>query len=155
MKRVVKLFAAALLVLMASSCAKSLKDIKVTSYEITSFSPRGLTSFDATVDLGVDNPSVQFALSKVKAVVKLDGAPCLHLTADDVTVAPRCEQVYPLVLHGTMDEGFNPFSLMTLLRSPGLEPLTIDVSFYGALKSGLGKQFEYKDLPLTDLVSQL
>ncbi len=153
MKRVVKLFAIALLVLMASSCIKSLKDIKITSCKVTSISPRGLAAFDATVDLGVDNPSVQFALSKMNAVVKMDGTPCLYLTADDVTVAPRTEQVYALILHGTMDEGFNPFSLLTLINSPGLEPVTIDVSYHGALKSGLGKDFEYKDLPLKDLLS--
>ena len=149
------MFAVVLTVMLAGSCAKSLKDVKVTSYELTSFSPRGLTSFDATVDLGVDNPSVQFSLSKMNAVVKIEGTPCLNLTAEDVMVAPRSEQVYPLVLHGSMADGFNPFSLLVLLREPGLELLTIDVSCRGTLKSGLGKDFEYKDLPITDLMSSL
>ena len=139
-----------------SSCNyKSLKDIKVTSCDITSISPKGLSAFDATVDLGVDNPSVQFSLSKMNAVVKMQGEPCMYLTADDVTVAPRQEQVYTLVLHGSMADGFNPFSLLNLLKEQEQEPLTIDVSYRGNLKSGLGKNFEYKDISLKDLIGRL
>lgn len=146
---------ACMMPVLVSCGTKSLKDIKMTSCNVSSFTPKGLTSFDATVDLGVDNPSVQFALSKMYAVVKMNGSPCIHLTADDVTIAPRTEQVYPLTLHGTMDGGFNPFSLLGLLEGSGLEQMTIDVKYHGALKSGLGKDFEYKDIPLTDLIDRL
>ncbi|MBO6168852.1 MAG: hypothetical protein J6O51_02660 [Bacteroidales bacterium] len=155
MKRVLKLITISLAVILAGACSKSLKDITITSCDVTSISPRGLSAFDATLDLGVNNPSVQFTLKKMNATVKMDGAPCLYLTADDVTIAPRSENVYTLIVHGTMDQGFNPFSLLTLLQSPGLEPVTVDVSCFGALKSGLGKNFEYKDLPLKDLLGQI
>ena len=80
--KIVTLLLAAALCLC--SCGKSLKDIKITSYEVTSVAPRGLSAFDATIDLGVNNPSVQFSLSAISATVKMDGTPCLYLTADDV-----------------------------------------------------------------------
>ena len=145
----------AIAALCFTSCSKSLKDVKITSYDVTSVTPLGLSAFDATIDVGVDNPSVQFTLSRINATVKMDGTPCLYLNADDVTVAPRSEKVYTLILHGTLDKNFNPFSLLTLLKSPDLEPVTIDVSYHGALKGGLGKDFEYTDIQLKDLTGRI
>ena len=151
--KIVTLLLAAALCLC--SCGKSLKDIKITSYEVTSVAPRGLSAFDATIDLGVNNPSVQFSLSAISATVKMDGAPCLYLTADDVKVEARSEQVYTLILHGVLDKAFNPFSLLTLLQNPDLEPITLDLSYHGSLKGGLGKDFDYKDIKVKDLIGRL
>ena len=144
--KIVTLLLAAALCLC--SCGKSLKDIKITSYEVSSVAPRGLSAFDATIDLGVNNPSVQFSLSAISATVKMDGTPCLYLTADDVKVAT-------LILHGVLDKAFNPFSLLTLLQNPDLEPITLDLSYHGSLKGGLGKDFEYKDIKVKDLIGRL
>ena len=145
--KIVTLLLAAALCLC--SCGKSLKDIKITSYEVTSVAPRGLSAFDATIDLGVNNPSVQFSLSAISATVKMDGAPCLYLTADDVKVEAR------IILHGVLDKAFNPFSLLTLFQNPDLEPITLDLSYHGSLKGGLGKDFEYKDIKVKDLIGRL
>ena len=155
MKRYLRLFVIALAVFCACSCAKSFQDIKVTSCDIVSLSPRGLTSIDATVNIGVDNPTVQVTLTRMNAVLKMDGIPCLLVTADDVTLDAKSEKVYPLLLHGSLDSEFNPFQLLTLLQQPDLEPMTIDVSFRGKLRSGLGKDFEYTDIPLKELLGKI
>jgi len=155
MKRVLRLIIPALVALCLCSCANSFKDIKVTSCELLSLTPKGLSSLDATVNLGIDNPTVQVTLSQMNATVKMEGEPCLHITADDVTLAPRTKDYYPIELHGTIDGSFNPFQLLTLLNNPNLEPLTIDVRFHGTLKSGLGKDFEYLDIPIKDLLDQI
>ncbi|MBO4671665.1 MAG: hypothetical protein J5640_07495 [Bacteroidales bacterium] len=155
MKRVAELFLVALSALLLTSCGKSFKDMEITSCKITSISPKGLSAFDATVDLGVNNPSVQLNLTKLKATVKMDGAPCLYLNADDVTIEPRSEQVYVLTIHGLLDGSFNPFALLTLLDSPDLEPMTIDASCHAALKSGIGKDLIYEDVPLKDLLGKI
>ena len=155
MRRLAELILVALAALLLTSCAKSLKDIEVTSCNVTSISPKGLSSFDATVDIGVNNPSVQLTLTKMNATVKMDGAPCFYLTADDVTLEPHCEQVYILSIHGLMDSGFNPFALLTLMNNPDLEPMTIDVSCRASLKSGLSKDLVYRDIPLKDLIGKI
>ena len=155
MRRTLHIIFAALTLMCLSSCGKSFQDIKMTSCELVSLTPRGLSSIDATVAIGIDNPTVQVGLSRMNAVVKMDGAPCLYVTADDVTLQARTEQVYNLSLHGALDDDFNPFQLLTLLRNPNLESFTIDVKYHGALKSGLGKDFEYTDIPLSDLLGKI
>ena len=155
MKKVVELLVIALAALCLSSCGKSFKDIKVTSCDVVSVTPKGLTSFDAELNLGVNNPAAQITLSQLNATVKMDGTPCLYLTADDVTVAPRTEQTYSLLLHGLMDSNFNPFTLLSLVKNPDLTPMTVDIRFHGALKSGIGKDFEYKDIALKNLLGNL
>ncbi|MBR4826439.1 MAG: hypothetical protein IKZ91_00965 [Bacteroidales bacterium] len=155
MKRALRLLAVLLLAAGMCSCA-NFKDIKVTSFDLVSLSPRGLSSIDAALNIGVDNPTVQVTLTDMTATVKMDGTPCLHLDADDVTLSPRTNCVYNLVVHGTIDSGFNPFQLLTLLSSTtGLDPMTVDVRFRGVLRSGLGKDFEYTDIPLKDLMDKL
>lgn len=155
MKRVAELLIVALAAFCLSACTKSFQDIKVTSCRLVSVSPKGLTSFDAVLEVGVDNPAPQLTLSNAYAKLKMDDNPCLHLTADDLTIQPRAEQVYTVMLHGTIDGNFNPFSLLSLLEDQNLDRMTIDVSFHGALKSGLGKDFEYKDIPLKELLGSL
>ncbi|MBR4810020.1 MAG: hypothetical protein IK031_07050 [Bacteroidales bacterium] len=146
------LFAAVLL----GSCCKSFQDIKVTSCDLVELSPRGLSSIDAALDIGIDNPTVQVTLTQMEATVKMDGEPCLHFTADDVTLEPRTQKVYNIVVHGSIDGSFNPFQLLTLFSQPSyLDPMTADVRFRGVLKSGLGKDFEYTDIPLKDLLDRI
>ncbi len=140
MNRIVKILLTALVVLCCSSCGKSLKDIQVTSCKLTSISPRGLSSFDASLDLEVDNPSVQVSLTKMSATLKMNGgraSNCLR-NMQEMTAAL-----------------FLPFSLLTLLQDMDLEPMSVDVFCHGALKSGIGKDFVYKDLPLKDLLDKI
>ena len=155
MNRIVKLLLVAVAVLSLASCTGSFKDIKLTSCEFVSLTPKGLSSFDAVMNIGVDNPAPQITLSKMYALVKMDQQPCLHLYADDVTIASRKNYVYPVSFHGSIDESFNPFGIFSILKGENLESLTVDISFRGALKSGLGKHFEYRNLPLKDVLGTI
>lgn len=155
MRTTLRLFITALAAICLCSCGKSFQDIKVTSCELVSLYPLGLSAMDVTVNVGVDNPTVQIALTQLRAVVKMDGVPCLNVTADDVTLASKSQDIYPLLLHGSIAEGFNPLQLFGLLGARDLSPLTVDVAFHGSLRSGLGKDFEYLDLPLKDLLGKL
>ncbi len=155
MKKSLKLLTVALAALCLVSCGKSFQDIKVTSCELVSLSPRGLSSLDATISLEVDNPTVQVTLTGMYAVAKMDGVPCLHFTADDLTLSPRSKEIYTIEVHGNIDDGFNPFQLLVLLQNRDMDLVTIDVKFRGTLKSGLGKDFEYKDIPLKDLLDKI
>lgn len=155
MKKLLRLLIPAIAALCLCACGKSFQDIKVTSCDLESLSPRGLSSMDAVVNVGVDNPTVQVTLTNLAAVIKMEGIPCLHVTADDLTLTPKTEQIYTILLHGTLDESFNPLQLLGLLAEPDLDVLTLDVSFRGTLRSGIGKDFEYTDIPLKDLLSKI
>ena len=156
MKKLARILLPLLAAVLVCSCCKSFQDIKVTSLDLVELSPRGLSAIDAILEVGVDNPTVQVTLTQMDATVKMDGAPCLHVTADDVTLDPRSQKVYSLIVHGSIDGNFNPFQLLTLLGQPNfLEPMTADVRFRGVLKSGLGKDFEYTDIPLKDLLDKI
>lgn len=155
MKRAVELITIVIATLFITSCSGSFKDIKVTSCDIVSITPRGLSAFDASLNLGVENPAPQVTLSEMYAIIKMDQSPCLHLTADDVTIAPRSEAVYNVLFHGNLDENFNPFTLLQLFnQQQDMSVLTADIYFRGTLKSGLGKYFEYKDIPIKDLLNR-
>ena len=126
----------------------------MTSCDLVSLVPRGLSAFDAVLDLAVDNPAPQVTLSEMEAVVKMDQAPCMYLEAEDVTISPRTELIYRVTFHGSLDEHFNPFTLLALLQQPDMAMLTMDIRFKGSLKSGLGKHFEYTDIPIKDLLGK-
>lgn len=155
MKKFVHILTAVILGLSLSACSGSFKDIKLTACELASLSPRGLSAFDAVLNLSIDNPAPQVSLSGMTAVIKMNQLPCLHLTAEDITISPRTELIYPVTFHGTLDENFNPFTLIALLKQPDLASMTVDVAFRGTLKSGLGKNFEYHDIPVKDFLGQL
>lgn len=151
MKRAVQHIVTLLAVLCIASCSGSFKDIKVLSCDIVSIEPRGLTAFDAALNLGIENPAPQVTLSEMKAVIKMDEVPCLYLNAEDLTLARCSEAVYNVSFHGNLDENFNPFALLQLLNQQNQPKLTADISFHGRLRSGLGKYFEYKDIPIEEL----
>ena len=155
MGKLIRIAVAALAALCLCSCANSFKDIKVTSCDLVSISPKGLSALDAAIAIGVDNPTVQVTLTNMYALVKMDGEPCLHFTADDVTLAPKSQDIYNIDVHGNIDGSFNPFQILTLFQGSSLDAVTIDVWFRGVLKNGFGKDFEYKDIPIKDLLDKI
>lgn len=152
MKRVSGIFTVILVLLVMSGCAGSVKDIKLTSFDIVSLSPRGFTGVDALVELGVDNPAVSFELFDMSGFVKLDGVPCLRLTADQLVVQGKCSKIYSVPVKGQLADGFNPFSMLTLFQNADLSRITVDLSARVNIRGGLGKNIELKDLPLGKIV---
>lgn len=150
MKRVISLFV--LCALLLSSCTGKFQDIKLTSYDIVSISPKGLSSVDAILDLGIDNPAMPLNLTEIKGVAKMNGETCLELTADDVRLEGRSEKVYRVPLHGVLGGNFNPFQLLTLLKSADLSQIKVDVSARAEVGCGIGKNIEIKDMSLDKLL---
>lgn len=145
----------ALIVPMLSSCVKDFKDIKVTSFELVSLTPVGLNRLNATIELGVSNPAPEISLSRIMGTVKYDGMPCLTITTDDVTLQKKSDKIYTLVLRGAISDEFEIVKLMKILNGGGLDLLTADVFCHAALKSGLGKDIDKKDLPLKDMMDKI
>ncbi len=138
--------------LLLTSCGKGVKDIALSSFRLVSVSPQGLSGVTMLVEVGVDNPTVGFEITDVNAVLKLDSVPALLLTADQLMVEGRAQKLYTIPLKGQIAEGFNPFQLLRLISDDSvMSRLTADVSARAALRGGLGKNIEMKDIKLDSL----
>jgi len=134
---------------MMTSCSK-MDDIKITSFEIVSVTPRGLTGLDALVKIGINNPSVAFEVSDLVGTLRLEGAPCLSISADQLIVSGKTVKTYSVPLQGQMADGFNPFQLLRIINGYSLDfdKLTLDVSGKASLRGGLGKKLEFNDIKI-------
>ena len=138
--------------LLLTSCGKGVKDMALTSFRLVSVSPQGLSGVTMLVEVGVDNPTVGFEITDVNAVLKLDSVPALLLTADQLMVEGHAQKLYTIPLKGQIAEGFNPFQLLRLISDDSvMSRLTADVSARAALRGGLGKNIEMKDIKLDSL----
>lgn len=141
--------------LLSSCCMGKFSDIKIKDASLESVNPIGLTALTAVANVEVDNPAPTFTLLNIHGVIKQDGVPCLTLTAEDVTVQGRTRAHYELPFAGALCDGFNPFTLLTVLKSKDLSAFTLDVAAHAQLKSGLGKDIEFKDLAVQSLLENL
>lgn len=148
-------------ILILAACAAlltgchSFKDIKVNSFELTKVVPVGLSAIEAEVDVEIDNPTVGFAVENLEGLLKMDGDSCMTISSDLVRIEKKSVRHYTIPLHGRLADGFNPFQLLSILSSKDLSVFTIDVKAHGTLKGGIGKDVEYKDIPLTSLIDKL
>lgn len=145
----------AIVSMMVCSCSKGFQDIAVTSFDVVSLKPVGLSRLEATVELGIHNPATELHISDLMGTLKYQGAPCLSITSDDVVIEKKSDKLYTVVLNGTIDPDFEIIRLIKLMKSDSLDEMTVDVSCHGALRSGLGKDIGKKDIPLKDLISKL
>lgn len=154
-KRILILLAVLSAVVLTGSC-KKVKEIAVTSFEIISVTPSGLTELDALVKLGIHNPAVPFEVTDAAGTLKIAGKPCLTLSTDQLIVAGNCDKIYSIPVKGQIAEGFNPFELLNLFNgvSLDLERLTVDVDAKVALRGGVGKKLELKDFKLNRLMQK-
>lgn len=145
----------AFLLVAAPSCRNKFKEVSVSSFDVTSVVPTGLRSFDAVVALGVNNPAPEFTLRNIRGTVRRDTAAVFFLTVEDVPVKGRCDKVYQVPVHGTLADGVTLLQMAVLLRNFNPEEYTVDVAARASLAAGVGKNLEYKAIPLTKLTKNL
>ncbi|MBQ0127708.1 MAG: hypothetical protein MJY91_03575 [Bacteroidales bacterium] len=149
MKRITAILCLCILIL--SGCSKTYKDIKVTSFEVISITPKGLNQVDALVDVGIYNPIVGFEVTDVLGVLKMDGEPCVNISTDQLTISGKTEKVYRIPLHGELEPGFNPLSLLKVAQTLDFSGFTADVNGKVSLRGGIGKTIALKGLKLGEL----
>lgn len=135
-----------------AGCGSSVNDIEVTTFNIISITPRGATELYATVELGIRNPMMAFTLQDMEGTIKMDGQPCIRLTADQLIVDGKSDKVYVIPVKGKLMDGFNPWQLLDVLKDYDFSKLTVDVSARVSLKSGVGKDVAIKDVSLEKLL---
>ncbi len=139
-------------VTLAGCGVSKVKDIKVTSFGIESYSLRGLRSLEAVVALGIDNPSFEFTVTDLAGTILYNGENFASYAADSVRVAARCESVYDLKCTATLSDGVTLRNLLMLAGSGGLDGLTTDVEAKVILRNGVAKKIRVKNLDIAEMV---
>lgn len=153
MKRLFPILAACLL--LFSSCSGSMKDFNMTSFELVSVTPKGFSEIDMLVKIGVHNPTVGFEVTDLQGTIKVKGQEAMVLDADQLMVAGRCDKVYSVPVHGALCPGYNPFQLLNFLNnSHTIKDVTVDVNVRIAMRGGVGKKLEYKDIPIANYLKK-
>lgn len=134
--------------LFLGSCSKTYKDIKVTSFDIVSITPKGLDAVDAVIDVGIDNPIMGFELFNAVASVKMKGVECIQLFSDQLVLEGHSEKVYRIPLHGKLSSSFNPLELLTIVKDMDFSQFTMDAKARVNLRGGIGKDIDIKDIKL-------
>ena len=151
MRRLLPILFACLILL--AGCERPLVNTRITDAGLVSLTPNGLRTADAVVRLDVSNPGPAFTLSNIRGTVNLAAKPFLHLTAPDLTAERKKDSTYVIPLHGELDGAATLLQLLT----PGSwnpDEVTIDVSARLRWGAGSGKDLEFKDIPLRNLIEQ-
>lgn len=116
-------------------------------------SPSGLSELNAIVRVGIHNPAAGFELTDFRGTVKIKGQEALVLDADQLIVSGKTDKTYNVPVHGSISPGFNPFQLLNFLNSSAsVDDVTLDVSARVAMRGGIGKKLEYKDIKVSDYI---
>lgn len=151
MKRFLSLFLLCAALLL-SGCAGSYRDIKVTSCKLTSVTPSGLRSLDAFVTLTIDNPARDLIIRDANGMLKRNGEPFIRIKASDIFVEGKCTKDYKIPLSGHLEGEGGVLSLLSSFGSQDQADYTVDILALISLKSGIRHTFQYKDVPLEDIL---
>jgi hypothetical protein len=149
----IRLLTCLVILILAAGCNK-FKEIELTSFEVESFSPKGMRAVDAVALVGVHNPTVGFTISELKCTVRDGENVIAYLEGEPVTVEKKSDQVYKLPCSVTLDESLSLFQILTLLKNMDFEGCVVDLSALVTLSNGLKKTLEYKDIPVKDLMEK-
>ena len=136
----------------AAGCSK-VKDIKINSCGLESFTPKGLRAAKAVLALEIDNPAFAFGIQNLDGVIKYKGEDFIFFKSDGVDVARKSVRVYDLPCEASLAEGVSITRLLSVL-SGGTEGLTADINAKVLLKKGVGKTLKFKDLNIQELMKE-
>ncbi|MCQ2141141.1 MAG: hypothetical protein MJY83_02205 [Bacteroidales bacterium] len=151
MKKSLLIITIAIMAVLCSSCGK-VKDFSINSCEVQSVSLNGLKSLDATLALGVTNPTIRFTIKNLGITVKRDGQDFAYFDAGPVKVAPRRMQTCSVPCTGTIAKGIGLISVANLARTKDFEGFTVDVDVAIKFLWGMGPTLHFKDISVNSLL---
>ncbi len=147
---------ALLVCLLASGCSglSKVKDIKVTSCGLESYSLKGLRSVNAVLAIGIDNPTFAFKVMDVNGTVKYNGDDIATYSVDSVSVDRKCSKVYELPCAAALSERVSLIQLAQMLKKGDFSGFTADVNATVRLGKGKrkGQTIRLKDIKLEEIL---
>ena len=153
-----KLIRISLLLLLAAfmltGCVTKYKKIKVSSFELESVVPSSLRSANIVVAVGINNPAPSFQVRDIEATVKQNGEVMGLVTGEPVSVDGKCDRVYRIPLQAQLADGVSLMQLLATYKNFNPEEFTIDLHARANVAGKVGKDIDYKDVPLTKFMKK-
>lgn len=152
-KRILPLVAA-VLTLCLSGCQsiEKIRNIKVTTWSLESVTPSGLRSLNAELAVGIENPAMEFTLEDIAGVLYYKGDAMVDYSVEPFTVRRKCTAVYPIFGSARLNGKFSLLSVLGIASNYDLADFTTDIHAKVRLKSGAAKAFDFKNVPIKDLI---
>lgn len=155
MKRVIKIsFLLLLAAFMLTGCVSKYKKIKVSSFELESVVPSSLRSANIVVAVGINNPAPAFQVRDIEATVKQNGEVLGLVTGEPVSIDGKCDRVYRIPLQAQLAEGVGLMQLLATYKGFNPEDFTLDLHARANVAGKIGKDIDYKDVPLTKFMKK-
>ena len=139
-------------VLSLVSCNK-ISEIRPTSFELESLSPKGLSAIALDFKLGVYNPAMQIALSDIFAEIVLDGKVVGNLSVAPFVMEAKSDKVYDMNALLALNKGTSVLNLIPLLKNPdAMKNAHINLRVRATLKNGISKELVWNEVPVEKLI---
>lgn len=140
------------LVAAGLSGCKDINDIRVTSCELVSLSPKGFRSADAVLAIGIYNPAAAFTISDLKGEIFRDSGTAATFSAGTVSVEGKKEGVYRLPCTAEIDKNVSLMELAALAASQDLSGYKVNIEFNVTLGKGRSHRMHFDNIELSDLL---
>lgn len=139
-------------ILFLASCNK-ISEIRPTSFEIVSFTPKGLYSADVNFKLGIHNPALQIGLSDIFAEVTLYGKVIGNVSVAPFVMEAKSDNVYDMNALIALNKGSSILNLIPVMGDPeALKNAYLNVRVKATLKGGLSKELKWDEIPVEKLI---
>ena len=134
------------------SCNK-IREIRPTSFELVSVSPKGFYSADVDFRLGIHNPALQIGFSDIFAEVVLNGKVIGNVSVAPFVMEAKSDNVYDINALLALNKGTSVLNLIPLLKSPdAMKNAHINLRVRATLKNGISKELVWNEVPVEKLI---
>ena len=134
------------------SCNK-IREIRPTSFELVSVSPKGFYSADVDFKLGIHNPALQIGFSDIFAEVVLNGKVIGNVSVAPLVMEAKSDKVYDMNALLALNKGTSVLNLIPLLKNPdAMKNAHINLRVRATLKNGISKELVWNEVPVEKLI---
>ena len=139
---------------LLSGCVSKYKKISVSSFELESVVPTSLRSANVIVDVGINNPAPAFQVRDIEATIKRGDEVMGVVSGEPVSVDGKCDRVYRIPLQAQLADGISLMQLLATYKNFNPEDFTLDLHARANVAGKIGKDIDYKDVPLTKFLNK-
>lgn len=140
-------------VIMSLVSCNKIREIRPTSFELVSVSPKGFYSADVDFRLGIHNPALQIGFSDIFAEVVLNGKVIGNVSVAPFVMEAKSDNVYDMNALLALNKGTSVLNLIPLLKNPdAMKNAHINLRVRATLKNGISKELVWNEVPVEKLI---
>lgn len=140
-------------VIMSLVSCNKIREIRPTSFELVSVSPKGFYSADVDFRLGIHNPALQIGFSDIFAEVVLNGKVIGNVSVAPFVMEAKSDKVYDMNALLALNKGTSVLNLIPLLKNPdAMKNAHINLRVRATLKNGISKELVWNEVPVEKLI---